>query len=533
MRSRLTISALAALLAVSIAAPLSAQSSDTDTLIIGTAGGTTSIDPHFHQLVANNSISQSVFDPLVRPDENMRPVPGLAESWRQIDDLTWEFTLREATFHDGTPVTADDVLFSFERGMAVQDSPSNGYIAQIQGKTIVPQSDRLLHIVTDTPQPTLLESVSTFAIVSRKHATDATREDFNSGRAAIGSGPYRFIEWVPGSRVVLERYDDYWGEKPEFARVIMRPIESGPTRVAALVAGDVDAIELVPTTDVARLESMPEFRVVNKPAKRVMYIHLDNFREDTPDIVAHDGSKIKSPILDARVRWALALGIDREAIAEYVMEGAAIPAGQYAPEGSEGASPNLKPIPYDPDRAKELLAEAGYPDGFKLRFHSTGDRFPNDVQVAEAIGQMWTRIGVDTEVVTMPAGIFYRRGTSGGPDGTPEFSVLMAGCCSSTGAAITPLIVLMATRDAERGRGSANRGLYSNPELDALLDQGVNEMNDEKRDAVIARATELAIEDMAVIPVHFLVNTWAMRNGIDWHPSIDDVTLPAQAVRVN
>lgn len=512
-------------------ASLPAAQAQEDQLRIAYIGGTTSIDPHFHSDTSNLAISRAVFDGLVNPDENTRPIPGLAESWEIIDPRTWEFTLREATFHDGMPVTSDDVAFSFERGMDVEDSPSGGFRRVLQDKTVKVVSDRVFRIETEEPAPTLLEDLSNFAIVSRKHSEGATREDFNAGRVTIGTGPYKFVEWIPGDRVVLERFDDYWGEKPDFARVVMRPFESGPTRVAALLSGDVDAIDQVPTTDQAMLRENPDIHVAQTPSKRIMYIHMDSYREETPHVTAHDGSAIDNPLRDNRVRWALALAIDRPSIAEFVMEGAAVPAGQYAPLGMEGASETLEPIPFDPDRAKALLAEAGYPDGFKLTFHSTGQRYPNDVQLAEAISQMWSRIGVDTTLETMPGAVFFRRGSTGGPDGTPEFSVMMAGCCASPGGAITPLNVLMGTRDPDSGRGSANRGRYSNPELDELIGQALTEMDDVKRDAIIQRASEVAVADMAVIPVHFLLNTWASRGDVVWQATLDDTTVPTRATK--
>ncbi len=529
MLGRFTGALCALALAAGLSLPVTAQAASNDTVTVGYVGGTTSIDPHFHNLSANMSISRAIFDGIVNADAKMRPVPGIAASWKQIDDKTWEFTIRDnARFHDGSPVTSDDIAYSFDRAINIQDSPSGGFTKQVKGKTVEVVSDRVFRIVTAEPSPAMLIDLSTFAIVSRKHAEGANREDFNSGKAAIGSGPFKFVEWVPGDRLVLARNDDYWGKKADYARVIYRPIEAGPTRVAALVSGDVDAIEQPPTTDIARLQATQGIQVAKAPSKRVIYIHMDNFRDDTPDITDNNGKKIKNPLLDKRVRWALALGIDRQGIAEHVMEGVAIPAGQYAADGVEGFNPDLKPIPYEPERAKALLAEAGFPNGFKLKFHSTGKRYPNDVEVAEAIGQMWSRIGIQTEVVTYPPSVFFRRGTRGGPGGTPEFSVLMAGCCSSTGGAITPLVVLMGTPDKARGRGTANRGRYSNPELDALLDKGLTEMDAKKRDAIVREAQKVAIEDMAVIPVHFLVNAWATRGNVRWEPTLDDTSVPVR-----
>jgi peptide/nickel transport system substrate-binding protein len=502
-------------------------------LRIGLASEPTSMDPHYHNLSPNNSLLSHVFESLVDQDERQRLKPGLAESWRAIDDTTWEFKLRRnVRFHDGTPFTADDVIFSFERAPNVEGSPASFGI-YARGKTFVKVDDHTLHVKTAAPYPLMPNDVSQVFIVSRKHGQGAKTPDYNSGKAAIGTGAFRYVEYTPGNRIVLARNDNYWGAKPQWARVTFRGIKSAPSRVAALLAGDVDLIEQVPATDLERLRKDPKLAVAEIVSNRVMYLHLDHFRDDSPFVQAKDGGAIKNPLRDRRVRTALSKAIDRDAIVSRVMEGMAIKAGQLLPEGFFGVSKKLVPVAYDPNGAKKLLAEAGVPNGFRLTIHAPNDRYPNDAKIAEAIGQMLTRIGIDTQVVTMTSGVFFREASSGGPNKTPKFSLILVGWGSGTGETSSPLKSLLATANSEKGMGGANRGRYSNPEVDKLIDQALATVNDAKRGDLLARAAEVAIEDGGIIPLHYVVNVWAMRRGFGYKARADEYTLAGGVTKAN
>ncbi len=493
-------------------------------LTIGLASEPTAVDPHFHNLISNNSLAKHLFDPLILTDERQRHRPGLAVSWQPIDDTTWELKLREGvTFHDGTPFTADDVVFTFERAPEVPNSPSS-FATYIKGKTAVKVDDYTVHIKTDAPYPLMPNDLTTFTIVSKKHGEGASTADYNSGAATVGTGPYRFVEYVPGDRIVLERNDTYWGPQSSWARVVFRPIPSGPARVAALLAGDVDFIEGVPTVDIKRLEGDDTVQLSQGTSNRVIYLHLDQFREDSPFIAAKDGGEIKNPLLDQRVRLALSKAIYRDAIVARVMEGVAIPAGQLLPEGFFGVSPNLEPVAYDPEGAKALLAEAGFEDGFRLTLHGPNDRYINDARIIEAIAQMLTRIGIDTQVETMTRSVFFSRASRGGPDGTPEFSVVLVGWGAGSGEASSPLKSLIHTYDPEGGFGASNRGRYANPEVDAVIQEALATVDDAQRQDLLAKATEMAIEDVAIIPLHYQVNTWAGRRGLQYQARSDEHT---------
>lgn len=510
----------AAMLGVAATALFAGQAASAEDLTIALASEPTAMDPHYHNLGPNNQISYHIFDRLINQGPNQELNPGLATSWEPIEDTVWEFKLREGvTFHDGSPFTADDVAFTIERAPNVPDSPSSfaTYTAQITEVEIV--DDHTVRIHTAEPYPLMPNDLSTIAVISREAGEGATTADYNSGEATVGTGPFKFVEYVPGDRIVMEVNEDYWGEVPEWDQVTFRPITSGPARVAALLAGDVDVVEGVPTSDISQLEENPDVDLSQGVSNRVIYLHIDSDREVTPMVTAKDGSEIENPFTDVRARQAISMAIDREAIVDEVMEGVAIPAGQLLPEGFFGVSPDIEVPEYDPEQAQALLAEAGYPDGFALTIHGPNDRYINDAEIVQAIAQMLSRIGIDTTVDTMPRSVYFGRASN------LEFSLMLVGWGSGTGEASSPLKSLIGTYDPDKGWGASNRGRFSNEEVDALLDEALRTVNDERREELLIEATELAMEQVAIIPTHFQVNTWGTRAGLQYQPRTDEYTL--------
>ena len=355
----------------------------------------------------------------------------------------------------------------------------------------------------------------------------ATTEEFNAGTAAIGSGPFKFVSYKPGESIVLARNDDYWGEKPVWSEVEFRPIKSAPSPRRGAAGGRCRPdLAAVPTTDIATLEgAMTTITLSQGVSNRVIYLHMDQFRENSPFIKGNDGEEIKNPLLDVRVRKAISMAISRDAIVERVMEGVALPAGQLLPEGFFGVSDNIEVVAYDPDGAKALLEEAGYGDGFQMTIHGPNDRYINDAKIAEAIGQMLTRVGIKTAVETMPRSVYFGRASGGGADGQPEFSFILVGWGAGSGEASSPLKSLIHTFDKDAGFGSSNRGRHSDPETDALIEEALRTVDDAKRQDLLAQATERAIENVAIIPTHFQVNTWATKKGLRYVPRTDEYTL--------
>jgi len=489
-------------------------------LRIGLASEPTSMDPHYHNLSPNNSLLSHVFESLVDQDEHQRLQPGLAESWKAIDDTTWEFKLRRGVkFHDGTPFTADDVLFSFERAPNVEGSPASFGI-YARGKTLVKVDDHTVHFKTTAAYPLMPNDVSQIFIISRKHGTGARTPDYNSGKAAVGTGAFRYVEYTPGNRIILQRNDSYWGSKPQWARVVFRGIKSAPSRVAALLAGDADMIEQVPAIDMERLKKDPNIAIAQIVSNRIMYLHLDHFRDDSPFVKAKDGGALKNPLRDPRVRRAISKMIDRDTIVSRIMEGQGVPAGQLLPEQFFGTSKTLKPEKYDPEGAKKLLAEAGYPNGFGLTLHAPNNRYINDAQIAQAVAQYLSRNGIPTKLETMPSNVFFSRGSK------LEFSFLLAGWGAETGETSSPLRALLASFDQKAGLGTANRGRFSDPGVDALLTQALTTIDDTKRGIMLARASDKAVgELMGLVPLHYEVSTWATRKDMAYKARADQYTF--------
>lgn len=515
MRLVRLLAAAAALIVTSAALPVRAAN-----IVIGLSADVTAIDPHYHNLTPNNAVATHLFDFLVARNEKSQLMPGLATEWKAIEPTVWEFKLRKGVkFSDGSDFTAADVVASIERVPKVPNSPSpfTAYTKQITKIDVV--DPYTIRFRTAQPYPLMPSDMVQIAIVS-KAAANASTDDFNAGKAAIGTGPYKLVRYTKGDRIELVRNDNWWGGRTPWDKVTLRLVTNDAARVAALLSGDVQAIENVPTADVAKLRQDRRLALFRQTSDRLMYVHMDSNRDVTPMVAAKDGKPLaKNPLKDPRVRKAMSMAVNRPLIVERVMEGEAVPAGQLVPDFLFGATKNLKVEKHDPEGARKLLAEAGYPDGFALTLHATNNRYVNDAKIAQALAQMWTRIGLKTEVVAMPSATFFPQATD------LKFSVLLAGWSTGTGEASSSLKALLMTFNREKGFGTANRGRYSNGKVDALTEDALMTVDDVKREAYLQRATELAIGDTGLVPLHFQVSVWAARDGIAYTPRVDEQTL--------
>lgn len=511
MKSRVFAAALTATMLTGIPASLAKD------LTIGLAASTTSMDPQFYVVGPNSAMARNIFDGLVNQDGKQQIQPALAVSWTTLDDTTWEFKLRpNVKFHDGSDFTADDVVASIRRvALAATNSPSSfaPYVKAIFDVTVV--DPLTVRIKTAGPTPLLLNNLSRIAILPAEMGTTTT-ELMNIGKGVVGTGPFKFVSWSPDDKVVLARNDAYWGEKPAWDKVTFRVFKNSSARVAAILSGDVDMIESIPTADTRTLQASDKLNVVSIAGNRVMYLHMDQRRAESPFAKGPDG---KNPLLKAEVRRALSLSINREALVDRIMDGQGVPAGQVVPEGYFGYAPSIKVDPYDPTRAKKLLADAGYPDGFSLTFHASNDRYPNDSKVAQAIGQFFSRVGIKTEVVTLPGSVYFSRASN------LEFSLIMGGAAVETGEASGVLGPILETFDDKAGQG--NRGRYSNPAFDKALNSARATLDSGKREELLRQATETAMTDLGVIPVFYLANTWALKKGLSYAGRSDGYTLAA------
>ena len=503
------------------------------TLKVGLSAEPTAMDPHYHNFNPNNQITGHIFEPLVStaPDFTFRP--SLAESWRMVNDTTWEFKLRKnVKFHDGSPFTSNAVVFSYCRVSMIPNSPSplTTYTKAI--KEISTPDANTVVIKTKNPYPLLPNDLSVIGIVSdsliggekvtyvesgcKITAQAPSTADFNTGKAAIGTGAFKFAEFVKGDHILLKRNDAYWGDKPQWEGVRFVSIASNGPRVAALLSGDVDFIENPPIKDMLRIKADPSFRVVSDISTRMIYIALDQRTDATPPDVK--GTNGKNPFRDERVRKALSMAIDRETIASRVMDNFSKPAEQLLAKNFFGADPALKAIAYNPDAAKKLLADAGYPNGFEVTLATPNDRYVNDAEVAQVVAQMWSKIGIKTNVNAMAASVFFPKRTKN------EFGVWLAGWAPQSGEMSSPLRAVVATPNKDKGWGTANQAGYSDAMLDSLIDQALATVNETKRRDLLRKASQRTMEKMGVIPIHYEVSPWAMKKDLDYKPRADQFT---------
>ncbi|QCO06743.1 ABC transporter substrate-binding protein (plasmid) [Azospirillum argentinense] len=516
-----------AALALLAAAPTPSQAT---TLTVGTSAEPSALDPHYHNLGPNTRARKHVFESLVSMDAKMRLQPELAESWRAIDETTWEFKLRKGVkFHDGTEFTAQDFVYTVCRIPNVANSPSS-FTVYTKGIAGIEAPDpHTLIIKTGKPYPLLPVELSTFGIISAKAAggesvtfdkagckADSwpTTQAFNDGSLMIGTGPFKHKSYTKGDRQVLERNPDYWGPQPAWDTVVFRPITSDGPRVAALLAGDVDMIESPPVQDIERLKSAPNVSLAQAQSNRVIYLAL-GVQDTPPTITGTDG---KNPLKDPKVRKALSLAVDRDAIVKRIMMGVAEPANQYLPAGFYGNNPEVT-VATDANKAKQLLAEAGYPKGFQLTLGTPNDRYINDDKVAQAVAQMFTRIGVQTQVDATTANVFFSKRNK------QEYSVFLAGWGADSGEMSSPLKALIATPIKEKGYGTTNYTSYSDPELDGMLDTALATVDDAKREKLLQAAVKRAMDADIIIPLHYEVTVWAMKKGLSYEPRADQYTL--------
>jgi peptide/nickel transport system substrate-binding protein len=489
-------------------------------LIFGTGVPITSFDPHFYNATGNNSATQHVFEPLVSLDASLKLVPALAVSWQAIADDLWEFKLRaNVKWHDGKPFTADDVAFTLSRVGNVPNSPG-GFGGYIRGITKVEVVDDLtVRIHADRKLPMLPTDLASVSIVSRHGGSAATTDDYNNGSAAIGTGPYKLKKFQFGEGLVLVRNASWWGPKQPWDEIVYRFIPNPAARTAAILSGDVDIIDQVPAPDLARLRANPQLSIAE--ASGTQMIHLTMNMSITSSLVnatGPDGSPLKSnPFLDRRLRQALSFAIDRSALVKNVMDGTAVATGQWVPAGLMGYASDI-PVPkFDRREARRLLTEAGFPNGFRLTLSTPNDRYPNDSRVSQAVAQMWTRVGVQTEVDAIPFAVLSGKAVR------QELAVWLLGW--GNGNPSSPMVNLFSTADKGKGLGGYNNGRYSSPDFDALVSKTLSTMDAADRERLFVASSKFASEDVAFIPLFFINNYWATKRSIVLEARPDTYTM--------
>ena len=482
-------------------------------------GDAATMDPHSHNETFNNKMNNMVYEYLADRDKEVyaKYVPRLAVSWSNPSPLKWVFKLRQGVkFHDGTPLTADDVVFSFNRA---RESGVTFKLYATQSGIPRKIDDYTVEFTTAVPNPVMLDTVATIMIMSKawceknrvtKPQDYAKNEESYAVRNAMGTGPFRLILWEPGVKILHKKNPDWWGAKDSLFdgnvdSVDYRPIANPTTRMAALKTGEIDFVLDPPVQDVPRLRDDKDLKIWEGSEIRVIFIGFDQARNE----LLYSDVKGKNPFKDKRVRMALYQAIDIEAIKTKVMRGLSIPTGIALPAGTGAGVPQAleKRLSFDPVKAKKLLTEAGYPKGFGFTLTCPNDRYINDEKICVALAAMWARIGVNTKVESMPKSQYFPKAIR------REVSAYMLGWGGGSADAIFILKPVMHSRNAS-GAGDANYGDAKNEELDALIDKAEGEVNVAERQELINRATKLIQDEVYVIPLHRQVVPWASRKNI-------------------
>jgi peptide/nickel transport system substrate-binding protein len=492
---------------------------EAETLTIGTRTPPTTLDPQVSFLTSNIGYFLNVYSTLFDRDPiTLSSKPLLADSIKRVDTLTWEVTLRtDVVFQNGQPFTAKDVLYSWARLRTVPNSDRLQFslLSVISGLDAI--DDFHLKITTSRPAPDISERLSNFVIICRCVEGFADTEDFNAGKAVIGTGPYRLVEWKRGEQITLSANPKYFNGAPEFDKVVLRFMANDASRVAALRAGDVDAIDFVPPADIKSISADPKLKIVSTESTRTIFFPVNVIDDAAPLTFDANGEKLKSnPFKDVRVRRALTISIDRNAIASRIMEGAATPVYQGVTRTSDFAididatKPNVA-------QAKQLLNEAGFPKGFTFTLGCPNDRYVNDADVCQAIAQMWSRVGFVVKVEVMPAAIYFKRAVA------REFPVYMLGWGRTGKAEPSFLTEVLTTKDPKAGRGSYNAS-YSNPGFDVVVARGLEADGASERNGFFKEAMKVALDDVAYIPSHAQLYVIATKSNLSATPSALEMT---------
>jgi len=497
---------LCALSAISLVA--SAQ-----TVRIANQGDALSLDPHSLNESLQLSVTSNVYETLVGRNKDLSLAPLLATSWKQTTPTVWRFELRKGVqFHDGTPFTADDVVFSFGRA-AGEGSDMKAHVSEI--KEVRKVNDLTVEIETREAFPILPDVITQIMILSKKwcEANQATKpvdrrkgiENAASFRAN-GTGPFRVRERQPNVRTVFTRNGTYWGKIEGNAQeIIYTPIANPATRVAALVSGEVDVMEPVPVQDIARINASPNARVITGPELRTIFLGMDQKRDE----LQYSNIKGKNPFKDKRVRQAFYQAIDIAGIQRTVMRGASRPTGLLVGPGINGwTAEQDKRLPYDVEAAKKLMTEAGYPNGFEVTMNCPNDRYVNDGQICQSVAANLAKIGVKINLAAETKGTYFpkvlRRDTS----------FYMLGWTPTTYDAHNALSSLTACPD-EKGTGQFNLGAYCNPKLDELTKKIQSETDKAKRSELIKEAFKLHSDDIGHLPLHQQSLAWGVSKKVE------------------
>ncbi|MFD1253125.1 Periplasmic dipeptide transport protein precursor [Devosia equisanguinis] len=506
-------------------------------LRFASSGDAVSMDPYIRNEVFTYSFLGNVYEGLVRRNPDLTIAPELAESWEMVSPTQWRFHLRQGvSFHDGSPFTADDVIFSADRVRAGDSDFKN----RLSGVTeVVKVDDYTVDFITAEPNPILHFTWPNWYIMSKTWAeangvADASRatdvENFATLHAN-GTGPFKLVTREPGIKTTLEANDGWWNEANKAGNVesvTYTPLPNDATRVAALLSGQMDMVYPIPVQDIPRLEAAPNVKVIAGPEVRTMYLTMNQWKDTLP------GSAVEgeNPFKDQRVREAVYRAIDIDLINQRIMRGQATAAALMVAPGVNGFTDEIERYAYDPEKSKALLAEAGYPDGFKLTFQCSNDMYLNDEAICLAISSMLARVGIEADTNVQARAQYLEAVLSPNMD----FGLAMLG---TTPASLDSHIALFSLHMCPRlsedrpiwaaddikslVAGTSNYAGYCNPEVDALSKQILSETDEAKRDELIKQAWTITTDDVAYIPLMQSWSAWATAANVTLERRADNV----------
>jgi len=498
------------------------------TLRWANTGDTISMDPYNVNESFQLGFTSNMYDGLVMRGKDLKIGPGLATAWKRTDPNTWEFQLRKGVkFHDGSDFSSEDVVFSWQRATS-GGSDMKGYFTSV--KSVEAQDSFTVVIRTKEPNPIVLADLSFWWIMSKAWCeknnaagvTDIRKKVENfATRHANGTGAYELVSREADVSTVLKKNSKWWGWSAGIGNsnvdeVVFTPIKQDGTRVAALLSGSVDMLYELPIQDLERVKAAGN-KVFQQPETRAIFLGMDQAR---PELL-ESSVKGKNPFKDKRVRLALYLAIDEDLIVKQIMRGAATVANGFLVKEVAGYDPDFKRLGYNPEEAKKLLAEAGYPNGFEVGFDCPNDRYVNDAQICQAVVSMWAKIGIKANLLAQTKSLYFNKILK------RDTSLYMLGWAPATVDGQNVLENLLMTPSGDLGR--YNLGSYSNPELDAIVNQTRGELDADKRTKLLRKALNMAHADVGTIPLHYQQVVWASRPNVDLAQRADNIFVWAWA----
>ena len=501
--------------AMFVALSLGVGSAQAQTLRWASQGDPQTMDPHSQNESGTNMMNGQVYERLTSRDRQLGIVPGLATEWTQVSPLLWRLKLRpNVKFHDGSPFTADDVVFSIQRGQEKTSQINNYALAVGTPKKI---DDLTVEFTLAAVNPIFLQHLDALWMMSKswseKHNVTKpldfkNREETYAALHANGTGPYMLVSRAPSIKTVYKRNPDYWGKiEGNVQDIVFTPIANDATRLAALVSGEIDFVLDPAPRDIVRLRTTPGVKVVDGPENRIVFIGMDQGRDE----LLYSNVKGKNPFKDIRVRKAFNMAVDIETLKTKLMNGQSYPTGAMTPSPlGTYRDPELeKRYPYDLGAAKKLMVEAGYPEGFEVQLDCPNNRYINDEKICVALAAMWAQLKIKVNVLAQPRVTYFPKLEK------YDLSMYMLGWGGAITDAETVITPVLRNNLGEKGIGFYNYGHSRNDKFDAMAAEQSIEPDPKKREAVIKAALREYKDQYTTIPLHRQVIPWAARSNVD------------------